>query len=88
MSGYRPHSFHWVPAACQRHASVDEHPPGASLYPDGITVTTLCGRLVQAENGEVAWLWDTCPDCCAAARILAGLPPVLGTAAATAGGAS
>lgn len=74
---YRPHPFHWVPADGRRHASTDEHPPGASMYPDGTTVTTLCDRTVSAETGEMAWLWRTCPKCHVAARALAGLSPGL-----------
>lgn len=77
---YRPHPFHWVPAVGQRHASADEHPPGASIYPDGTKVTTLCERTVKAATGDIAWLWETCPDCNAAAHVLAlcPMPPTVG----------
>ncbi|MDA3647990.1 hypothetical protein LZ318_22675 [Saccharopolyspora indica] len=78
MSGYRPHPFHWAPAAGQRHASADEHPPGAAVYPNGTEITTLCGLAVEADAGDMAWLWPTCVDCNAAARTLAGVPPLAG----------
>ncbi|GGI80879.1 hypothetical protein GCM10011581_17810 [Saccharopolyspora subtropica] len=83
---YRPHPFSWVPAVGQRHASTDAKPAGG--YPTGMTVQTLCGHQLIADNTETAWLWETCPECNAAARVLAGLPPVLGDAVAKTGGAS
>ncbi|GAA0516326.1 hypothetical protein GCM10011581_46210 [Saccharopolyspora subtropica] len=86
MATYRPHPFHWVPAAGQRHASTDPHSAG-NVYATGADVTTLCERRVKAETDELAWLWETCPDCNAAARVLAGLPPMLGAAVAKTGGA-
>ncbi|WP_010313341.1 hypothetical protein [Saccharopolyspora spinosa] len=33
--------FHWLPAAGQRHASLDERPLGASIYPAETEVETL-----------------------------------------------
>lgn len=78
MPGYRPHPFHWVPADGRRHASTDEHPPGASIYPDGTETSTLCQRTVKADTSDTAWLWETCLDCNSAAHELAGLPPLAG----------
>ncbi|WP_093148377.1 zinc finger protein [Saccharopolyspora antimicrobica] len=78
MPTYQPHPFHWVPADGQRHASADPHPLGASVYSSGADVTTLCERTVEADVSELAWLWATCADCNAAARVLAGLPPKVG----------
>ncbi|MEV0085278.1 zinc finger protein [Saccharopolyspora sp. NPDC003752] len=73
---YQPHPFHWVPADGQRHASADKHPPGASIYPDGTEITTLCEQSLTAETSDTAWLWGTCPDCNAAVRTRVGLPPM------------
>ncbi|RKT88494.1 zinc-finger [Saccharopolyspora antimicrobica] len=77
-SVFQPHPFHWVPADGQRHASADPHPPGASIYPDGTEVTTLCGQELAAEASDTAWLWGTCPVCDVAARRRAGMPPMAG----------
>ncbi|WP_263252180.1 hypothetical protein [Saccharopolyspora rosea] len=33
----------------------------------------LCGRKVVVDHSEVAWLWETCPDCNGEARRLAGI---------------
>lgn len=71
---YRPYPFSWVPANEARHASSDKRPTGG--WPDGTELTALCGRKIQAASGELAWLWPTCAECDAAARILAGLPPI------------
>lgn len=68
---YRPHSFTWVPAAQQRHASPDSLPQGAHAYPDSTEITTLCGKTLTATAGELAWLWLTCPDCNTEARTIA-----------------
>ncbi|MGI8308802.1 hypothetical protein [Saccharopolyspora hattusasensis] len=40
----------------------------------------MCGHQLIADNTELAWLWDTCPDCNAAAHVLAGvpMPPAVG----------
>ncbi|QUH05359.1 hypothetical protein HUO13_35365 [Saccharopolyspora erythraea] len=74
---YAQHPFHWVPANGARHASID--PQGAgNAYVPGVEITTLCTRRVAAETGDMAWLWETCPECNAAARVLAGLPPMVG----------
>ncbi|MGI8309312.1 zinc finger protein [Saccharopolyspora hattusasensis] len=75
---YRPHPFSWVPGAEQRHATIDDRPPGG--WRDGETVTTLCDLSIQAKTSELAWLWDTCPDCNAAAHVLAQcpMPPAAG----------
>ncbi|WP_237710579.1 zinc finger protein [Saccharopolyspora spinosa] len=71
---YRPHPFSWVPAGGARHASAEDKPAGG--WPDGTVLTSLCDRQIQAASGELAWLWQTCPECAAAARVLAGLPPL------------
>ncbi|WP_188989866.1 zinc finger protein [Saccharopolyspora thermophila] len=60
--------FHWVPAAGQRHASLDAHPDGALAYPSGTGVRTLCGSQLTADNSKLAWLWETCAECNAEAR--------------------
>ncbi|RKT82702.1 zinc-finger [Saccharopolyspora antimicrobica] len=70
---YRPHPFSWVPAAGARHASAEKRPAGG--WSDGTTLTALCDQKIQAESGELAWLWATCPGCSKAARVLAGMPP-------------
>jgi zinc finger protein len=62
--------FHWVPADGLRHASLDERPCGCR-YPTGTEVSTLCRREVVADDGELAWLWETCADCNAEAHRLA-----------------
>ncbi|RCW45850.1 zinc finger protein [Halopolyspora algeriensis] len=69
-----PHPFTWVPAARQRHASCDPVPGPGRAFPAEATVTTLCGREVTTERGEIPWLWETCPGCDEQARQLAGLP--------------
>ncbi|MGI8308790.1 zinc finger protein [Saccharopolyspora hattusasensis] len=69
---YRPHPFSWVPADGQRHASIDARPGGG--YPTGVCVATLCGHQLIADNTDRAWLWETCPDCNAAAHVLAEVP--------------
>lgn len=76
---YAPHPFHWLPAAGARHASADSQQLG-HRYAPGAEVTTLCDKRVKAESGEIAWLWETCPDCNAAAHVLARcpMPPVAG----------
>lgn len=68
---YQPHPFHWIPAQGERHASRDPYPGGVQGYPDGATVSTLCGQDVTADSGAVAWLWDTCQRCNDAAHVLA-----------------
>ncbi|MEV4644563.1 zinc finger protein [Saccharopolyspora sp. NPDC049357] len=66
------YKFHWVPANSSRHASTDERPEGALVYPSGTAVTTLCGKVDQvADNTEIAWLWATCPECYEAALRMA-----------------
>ncbi|WP_461155600.1 zinc finger protein [Saccharopolyspora tripterygii] len=70
---FQPHPFHWAPAAGRRHASVDPYPPGCSIYPDGVEITTLCGETVTSARGELAWLWETCPGCDQAVRKLLGI---------------
>lgn len=42
-------------------------------HPTGTEVTTLCGRQLAADNGELAWLWGTCPDCYTSACRAAGV---------------
>ncbi|SFS71177.1 zinc finger protein [Saccharopolyspora flava] len=64
------HPFHWVPALGERHASTDPRPSGG--YPAGSTITTLCDRQMNAEVGEMAWLWTTCPACNAEAHRMVG----------------
>lgn len=68
----------WVPADGARHASIDTKPTGG--YPTGMCVQTLCGHQLIADNTELAWLWETCPDCNAQAHKLARcpMPPVAG----------
>ncbi|MEV6234802.1 zinc finger protein [Saccharopolyspora shandongensis] len=66
--------FHWVPAAGQRHASLDERPCGCS-YPTGTQVLTLCLQQLSADDSELAWFWDTCSECNREARRLAGIGP-------------
>ncbi|PRW64235.1 zinc finger protein [Actinopolyspora mortivallis] len=70
-----PHPFTWVPAAEQRHVSRDPVPPPGMEFPDGVVVSTLCGREVTSATGELAWLWTTCPSCDDAAREIVGAPP-------------
>ena len=67
-----PHPFHWVPAEGARHATCDVRPCGCR-FPVGTRVTTLCGAQVVADDGDLAWLWGTCPACNAVARRLAGV---------------
>ncbi|WP_263254086.1 zinc finger protein [Saccharopolyspora rosea] len=69
---YRPHPFSWVPADGQRHATADVRPPGG--FSTGLVVETLCGQQVQADNSDMAWLWETCPTCNVRAHELAGIP--------------
>ncbi|GAA4849103.1 hypothetical protein GCM10025787_34900 [Saccharopolyspora rosea] len=64
--------FHWVPGDGRRHASLDPR-PCRCRYPAGALVSTLCGRKVVVDHSEVAWLWETCPDCNGEARRLAGI---------------
>lgn len=64
-----PYPFHWVPAAGQRHATLDERPGGG--YPTGLVVRTLCDDEVPAENSESSWFWRTCAECAPQARRLA-----------------
>lgn len=66
--------FHWVPAAGQRHASLDAKPVGCA-YPTGTQVETLCQQAVSADSSELAWLWGTCVECNRKARQLAGVEP-------------
>lgn len=73
-----PYPFHWVPAgstgdptASKRHASLDTRPGGG--YPTGMTVATLCGFQLSADNSTAAWTWDTCVACDAEAHRLACL---------------
>lgn len=66
------HPFTWVPAADERHASVDPAP--AHAYPAGQEIARLCGREVIAEVGDYAWLWPTCADCDRRAREMVGAP--------------
>ncbi|WP_246868998.1 zinc finger protein [Saccharopolyspora sp. ASAGF58] len=73
---YQPHPFHWVPADGQRHASTDARLGGG--YPTRVCVATLCGHQLIADNTDRAWLWDTCPDCNAAAHKLAHYLPAVG----------
>lgn len=68
---YSPHPFHWVPAGGARHASTDAKETVGN-YPTGTVVKTLCGDDVTADNGQLAWLWPTCPACNAEAHRLAG----------------
>ncbi|PKW14139.1 zinc finger protein [Saccharopolyspora spinosa] len=72
MTPYRPYPFHWVPAEGARHAIADQRPAGG--WPEGETITVLCGSEVAADNSELAWLWDTCPDCNAGRTCLAEVP--------------
>lgn len=65
-----PHPFHWVPADGKRHASTDTRPTGG--YPRGTHVRTLCGQQLDAEDGVLPWLWNTCSPCNTAARRLTG----------------
>ncbi|PRW62952.1 zinc finger protein [Actinopolyspora mortivallis] len=70
------HPIAWVPAERARHASTDPvSRRGCREYPEGQRVTTLCGQTVEACEGELAWLWWTCPDCDDRARELVGAPP-------------
>ncbi|PKW19860.1 hypothetical protein [Saccharopolyspora spinosa] len=71
MATYRPHPFSWTPGGSLRHATGDEYPSGG--WRDD-KVTTLCGRPIRVDTSELAWLWDTCPDCNAAAHVLAQCP--------------
>ncbi|WP_407074752.1 zinc finger protein [Saccharopolyspora sp. SCSIO 74807] len=64
-----PYPFHWVPAAGQRHATLDARPGGG--YPTGISVETLCGVQICADNSEFGWLWPTYPECAPETRRLA-----------------
>ncbi|MGI8311086.1 zinc finger protein [Saccharopolyspora sp. ASAGF58] len=75
---YQPHPFHWAPADGKRHASTDPKPRKG--YPTGFVVATLCGYQLAVENTTLAWLWETCPDCNAAAHVLAEvpMPPTVG----------
>ncbi|WP_168584098.1 hypothetical protein [Saccharopolyspora sp. ASAGF58] len=43
-------------------------------------VATLCGYQLAVENTTLALLWETCPDCNAAAHVLAEvpMPPAVG----------
>lgn len=66
------HPFHWVPAEGLRHASCDQRPKGG--YRSGQQVTTLCGRGMPAEAGDIAWLWETCRDCNHQAHRMAAAP--------------
>lgn len=74
MTGSPMYPFHWVPAAGQRHASLDEKPCG-SAYQSGTQVRNLCRQDLPADNSDVAWLWQTCGDCNTEARLLAGVTP-------------
>ncbi|GAB2740193.1 hypothetical protein GCM10027174_12000 [Salinifilum aidingensis] len=68
-----PHPFSWVPAQGARHATTDPRPPRSGrVHPPDVVVSTLCGEEVPAAAGEVAWLWETCPDCDERARALVG----------------
>ncbi|MER7013299.1 zinc finger protein [Saccharopolyspora sp. NPDC000359] len=69
-----------MPADGKRHASTDPHPPGASIYLDGVEVTTLCQLTVEVSTSDTAWFWPTCPDCNVKAHELAGcpMPPIAG----------
>lgn len=69
---YRPHPFSWIPACGKRHASADTKPLGG--YPNGFVVATLCRHQLPADNSDVAWLWETCPECNVKAHELAGIP--------------
>ncbi|GAA4837227.1 hypothetical protein GCM10025787_16730 [Saccharopolyspora rosea] len=62
------HPFHWVPGDGARHASLDARPEGVFLHPTGAEVRTLCGLDVLADNSQLAWLWETCPECNAEAH--------------------
>ncbi|WP_184727724.1 zinc finger protein [Saccharopolyspora phatthalungensis] len=63
--------FHWVPAAGQRHASLDERPDGALAYPSGTEVSTLCGAQLAADNSVLAWFWESCVPCADETRRIA-----------------
>lgn len=55
------HPFRWVPAEGERHASLE--PSTGQGYPEGKVIQALCGKRVRAENSDISWLWETCPDC-------------------------
>ncbi|WP_084792131.1 zinc finger protein, partial [Actinopolyspora mortivallis] len=67
--------FTWVPADKGRHVSKDVVPAGRVQFPEGQVVSTLCGRTVEACEGDVPWLWWTCPECDTRAREIVGAPP-------------
>ncbi|WP_190812664.1 hypothetical protein [Saccharopolyspora pogona] len=78
MATYRPHPFSWTPGGGLRHATCDERRSGG--WRDDDKVTTLCNRPIRVDTSELAWLWDTCPDCNVAAHVLAQcpMPPAVG----------
>ncbi|WP_019855644.1 zinc finger protein [Actinopolyspora mortivallis] len=67
--------FTWVPAGGGRHVSEDRRPSGRTQFPEGQVVSTLCGQALEAREGELAWLWWTCPTCDTRAREIVGAPP-------------
>jgi hypothetical protein len=70
-----PRTFSWFPLAGQRHA-IDRRDRHVLR---GIPMRCLCGVThPRGPDGDIEWLWPTCPQCWDETCKLVGLHPTSG----------